>query len=350
MADGVRLVEQAFHQYNAGESVVLPRLSVSLAGDGGVFRVMCAVLPQDGFYGLKTLTGYPGRRAPGEAYFAILLFSAGNGALRAIVSADRLTGIRTGAASGVAAKYLSRPDARVLGIIGAGVQARYQVAGLQAVRPLTEARVYDLDTAKASAFAREIERDLGLAARAVSSAREAIAGSDLVVTVTAAKTPVFDGGWLEHGCHVSGVGSNTPGKRELDGEVFRRSKVVVDFREQALQEAGDLQEALKSGAIREQDIHADLGQVVSQAAPGRESDNEITLFKSVGTAIEDIATAAFAYQQALAAGVGTVIDLDGANGSATSAAVARVAVPGRRTAAIDTSGPIGVRAVTSDLP
>jgi ornithine cyclodeaminase/alanine dehydrogenase len=308
MADGIRVVEQALHHHSLGGGVVIPRTSADLPGNGGAFRVMCAILPESGFFGLKTLTGYPGRRLAGETYFAILLFSCENGALRAIIAGDRLTGLRTGAASGVAARRLSRADSRVLGIIGAGVQARYQVAALKEVRPLTQVRIFDIETGKAKAFAREIERDLEVEARAVEHASDAVAECDLVVTITAAKSRVLDGDWLEPGTHVSGVGSNTPNKRELDASVFRRSKVVVDFRDQALQEAGDLQEAIRIGALTADGIHAELGEVLTGNKPGRESDQEITLFKSVGMAIEDIATASFAYEQALAAGLGTYLE------------------------------------------
>jgi ornithine cyclodeaminase/alanine dehydrogenase-like protein (mu-crystallin family) len=136
-----------------------------------------------GFFGLKTLTGYPGRRLPGETYFAILLFSCDTGALRAIISANRLTGVRTGAATGVA-KYLSRGDSRVLGVIGAGVQARYQVSALKTVRPLTEVRVFDVDSAKAEAFARDIELEVQVLTRVVTHPREAVSGCNLVVAVT----------------------------------------------------------------------------------------------------------------------------------------------------------------------
>jgi ornithine cyclodeaminase/alanine dehydrogenase-like protein (mu-crystallin family) len=311
MADGVRLVEQALHQHAAGASLVMPRVSADLPGTGGAFRVMSAVLPEIGFFGLKTLTGYPGRRKPNETYFALLLFGCESGALRAVVAAGRLTGIRTGAATGVAAKYMSRPDSRVLGIFGAGVQARYQVAALAEVRPLEEIRVFDIDARKAEAFAREVHVDLKIPAHAVSSPRDAVAGCDLVVSVTASKEPVFDGNWLEPGTHVSGVGSNSPGKCELDLATFQRSRIVVDFKDQVLQEAGDYKAALKTGALDEPPIYAELGDIVSGKKPGRLNDGEITLFKSVGMAIEDIATASFAYQRALEAGVGMRLDLEG---------------------------------------
>lgn len=309
MADGVRVVEQALRQHADGGGIAVPRVSADVPGDGGAFRIMSAILPQTGFFGLKTLTGYPGRRVAGETYFAMLLFSCQSGALRAIVAGNRLTGIRTGAATGVAAKYLSRPDSSVLGIIGAGVQARYQVSALREVRPLKEVRVFDIDSAKAESFAREIELDFQVAAHAVARPLDAVSGCDLIVTVTASKSPVIDGDWLEEGSHLSAVGSNAPNKREVDSTAFLRSRVVVDFADQALQEAGDLIDAIKANVIQPDALDG-LGDVIAGRKPGRQTDREITLFKSVGMAIEDVATAAFAYQQAIAAGIGTPVHMD----------------------------------------
>lgn len=329
MSDGVRVVEEALQVHSRGGSVAMPRVSADVpGGNGGAFRVMSAILPETGFFGLKTLTGYPGRRIPGETYFALLLFDCRSGALRAIMAGSRLTGIRTGAATGVAVKHLSRPESEILGVIGAGVQARYQVSAIKEVRPLTEIRVFDLDPGKAETFAQEIELDLQVRARAVRQPREAVADCDLVVTITSAKAPVLDGHWLEEGSHLSGVGSNTPSKKELDGTAFQRSRIVVDFKEQALQEAGDLQDALTTGAIQPDAIAAELGEVITGQKVGREHERQITLFKSVGMAIEDVATATFAYQQAVASGVGTFVQLDVAGVMAARARVTRQVFPG----------------------
>jgi len=310
MGDAVGVVEQALRQYASGTDVVLPRISVDVPGNGGAFRVMSAILPNAGFFGLKSLTGYPGRRLAGETYFVILLFSCETGALRAIMAANKLTGIRTGAATGVAAKHLARANSRVVGIFGAGVQGWYQVAALKEVRPVEEVRIFDVDRAKADVFAGRVSAQFGVRASVVSEAREAVEGCDMVVTMTSAKTPVFDGAWLQEGTHLSGAGSNSPAKRELDAVTFRRSKIVVDFRDQVLDEAGDLREAIRSGVIGPEAIHAELAEVIVGTKAGRTDDREITLFKSVGMALEDIATAGFVYQRALASGLGTKIALE----------------------------------------
>jgi len=327
MADGVRVVEDALREHAIGGGGAMPRISADVPGNGGMFRIMSAIMPGIGFFGLKTLTGYPGRRLPGETYFVVMLFSCDGGALRAIVAGNRLTGLRTGAASGVAAKYLSRPESQTLGVIGAGVQARYQVAALVEVRPVRDIRVFDIEPAKAAAFARQIENDFHVSARPVAQVREAVSECDLVVTATASKTPVFDGQWLSEGTHISGMGSNTPNKRELDGTVFSRSTIVVDFKDQALQEAGDLQDALRTGAIDAKAVDVELGDVLAGRKPGRRDDRDITLFKSVGMAIEDIATATFAYQRALAEGLGTRIDVDDSIVQAATAGLADLVTP-----------------------
>lgn len=227
------------------------------------------------------------------------------------MAAGHLTGIRTGAATGVAAKYLARENAKVLGIFGAGVQAKQQVAALMAVRPITHIKIFDLDRIKAEGLAKYARETFGVEAKVVAGAKEVVAESDLVVTATTAREPLFSGEWIEAGTHVSGVGANTPAKRELDAATFRRSKIVVDFKAQALEEGGDLREALKSGSIGPDQVYAELGEIVTGRKAGRESDGEITLFKSVGIAVEDIAAAAFVFEQAELRGLGTPMAFDG---------------------------------------
>jgi ornithine cyclodeaminase/alanine dehydrogenase-like protein (mu-crystallin family) len=228
------------------------------------------------------------------------------------MAANHITGIRTGAASGVAAKHLARPEASTAGIFGAGVQARHQVAALVAVRPLKTVKVFDVDSAKAASFAQQIEEDFHIVAYAVAEPREAVSESDVVITATTSSKPVFSGEWLEEGTHTNCVGANSPTKREIDDETFRRSKVVVDFREQVLDEAGDVRAAIASGAMSTERIHAEMGDIVIGRAPGRVNEREITLFKSVGVALEDVATASFVYEQALARSVGTPMTLHAA--------------------------------------
>jgi alanine dehydrogenase len=304
MGEAIDALEGAFREYGSGDAIVPPRLGITIPGGGGAFRMMSAVLPSTGLFGMKTLTGYPGRRRDGETYFVVLLFSMTDGALRAIIPANYLTGLRTGAASGLAARYLARPAASTVGILGAGVQGWFQIVALNQVRPLTEVRVFGRDAARAGAFASRIEQVLGIRAHAVNDAREAVSGCDLVVTATSSGTPVIEATWLDPGTHISGVGANTPAKRELDPATFSRSLIVVDYLEQALEEAGDLRDAISTGAIAGSDVAIDLAGLVSGTCAGRTSADQITLFKSVGMAIQDIATAAVVYRRAAELGLG----------------------------------------------
>jgi ornithine cyclodeaminase/alanine dehydrogenase len=310
MPHAIEQLEEVFRDYAAGSAILAPRTSAALPDGGGAFRVMSAILPKAGFFGLKTLTGTPGKRVPHESYFVVLLFGSETGALRAVIAANYLTGVRTGAASGVAAKYLARQQSRVVGVLGAGVQGWYQIAALKVVCPLEEVRIFDIEQGKAVEFAAKATRELSVHAKAVSQPRDAVAGCDLVVTATSATQPVFDGAWLQEGTHISGVGSNSSAKRELDTTTITRSKIVVDFKEQVMQEAGDIQAAMRAGAIGQDSIYAGVAELVAGTKNGRTSEQEITLFKSVGVAIEDIAIATFAYKQALAAGMGQELHVD----------------------------------------
>ncbi|MCX7669019.1 MAG: ornithine cyclodeaminase family protein, partial [Anaerolineae bacterium] len=213
-----------------------------------------------------------------------------------------------GAASGVATRYLARADARVVGIFGAGIQARTQLMAMAAVRPITEARVYDPLADQAATFSREMSEALGIPVRPVDDPRAAVAGCDIIVTASTSKVPVFDGAWLAPGTHINGVGSHSPDARELDAQTIRRSKVVVDLRDAALAEAGDLIMPIHAGEITAGHIYADLGEIVT-GKPGRTDPTEITLFKSVGLAIQDVSTAMRVYELARQKGIGQEIAL-----------------------------------------
>ena len=308
MADGVRLVEDSFRQYADGKTSLAPRLVMKLQGDAGNFRIMAAIVPELGGFGLKTLTGTPGKRSPGSTYFAMLYFDVTTGALLAVIPATHITGIRTGAASGVATKYLAREDAGTVGLFGAGFQGRNQIAAIREVRPVKSVRIFDVAPEPAERLASTL-RSEGLDASVVSEPEDAVRGSDIIASATTAKEPPIRGDWIDPGTHVNAAGANAPVKREVDAETFAAARVVVDFKEQVLQEAGDLIAAIDAGALTADGIYAELGDVVTGKKPGRDDDEQVTLFKSVGVAIEDVAAAAWVYERAKAGGLGTEIDL-----------------------------------------
>ena len=311
MKEAVRLLEASFRLHAEGKTQVAPRLVMPLTGVAGNFRIMAAVIPDMGGFGLKTLTGTPGKRAPEDTYFAILYFDTETGALRAVMPGTHITGTRTGAASGVATRYLAREDAASLGLIGAGFQGRNQVAAVREVRDITTVRVYDLFPEAAASYAAALSGE-GLDAQPVGSAEAAVRGLDVVCAATTTKEPVILADWLEPGMHVNSVGANAPVKREVEAAAFSRCRVVLDFRDQVLGEAGDLMAAIRDGAFREDQLHAELGDVVVGRVAGRSSPDDITLFKSVGVAIEDVACAAFVYEESVKRGLGQTMRLQDA--------------------------------------
>ena len=273
MSDGVRLVEESFKHYAEGQTTLAPRMLMKLSGEAGNFRIMAAVVPRMGGFGLKTLTGTPGKRAPSKTYFAMLYFDIESGALLAVIPATHITGIRTGAASGVATKYLAREETKSLGLIGAGFQGRNQVAAIREVRPIERVTIFDVFPEAAEKLAGDLA-DEGLQTAVASSAEQAVRGSDVIASATTSKEPVIRGKWLDAGAHLNSVGANARVKREVDSEGFQRARVVVDFQEQVLQEAGDLIEAIETKAISESDIHAELGDIVVGKKCGRENGQE----------------------------------------------------------------------------
>jgi alanine dehydrogenase len=308
MPETLTIVEAAFRDYALEQATLLPRVSQTMPGATGMFRILGATLPRQEMFGLKTLTGFPGRRLDHEVYFAILIFEMGSGALRAVISANYLTGLRTGAASGVAAKYLARADASSLGIVGAGVQAWYQAEALCAVRDIRTAKVFSRNKSKAEAFALRLQAMLSVDAVAVDSAEEAVRDSDLVIAATSSYEPIIQGAWLKPGTHVSGIGANTPLKKELDPTCFERARVVADSREQVMAECGDLRGAIEGGTVKADVVYAELGELAAGLKEGRASAEEVTIFKSVGLGLQDIAVAAALLGTAKPCRVGTPLD------------------------------------------
>src|ERR1700722_14808100 len=308
MPEALAIVEAAFRDHALGRATILPRVSQTLPGTAGMFRILAATLPTQKMFGLKTLTGFPGKRLEDEIYFAILLFEMEGGALRAMISANYLTGLRTGAAIGVAAKYLARNDASSLGIVGAGMQAWFQAEALCAVRPIDTVKIFSRDKSHAEEFATRLRKSLTVNAVAVNSAQDAVRGSDLMVAATAVSAPLIQGNWLEPGTHVSGIGANTRTKRELDATCFERARVVADSREQVLHESGDLRDAVETGRVTSDVVYAELGELAAGLKQGRSSIEEITIFKSVGVALQDVAVAAFLFEVVQRSGIGTQLD------------------------------------------
>jgi ornithine cyclodeaminase/alanine dehydrogenase-like protein (mu-crystallin family) len=233
-----------------------------------------------------------------------MLYSTETGELLAILQADRLGQMRTGAASGVATKFMARHDACTIGIFGTGWQARSQLEAMCAVRPIQAINAYGRDAARRQTFCTEVSQQLGVPVEPAASPEAVVKGMDVVITATNAREPLFDGNWLEEGAHVNAIGSNALIRREIDDTTVRRSsRIVVDSKEQARAECGDLLGALERGLVHWEEIR-ELGEVVAGFAPGRRQASEITLFESHGLAIWDLAVGMAVHEAAKAKGIG----------------------------------------------
>lgn len=304
ISDTIDALEQAFTALSHGKAVNRPR--TRLVQNNGILHVMAASYADAGVLGLKTFTVFrQGMRS------VVLLFSAEEGRLLAIVEAEWLGRIRTGATSGLATRFLAVPEAASVGLVGAGKQAETQLMGVCAVRPIRQVLVYSRRLPECEAFCLRMMQQLQVKVTPVASAREAVEEADVVITATTSGTPVFSGEWLKPGCHVNTIGSNWARRREIDDETLQRASLIVtDSVEQARSEAGDLVIPANAGSLDWESVW-ELADVVAGDGPQRNSSYDITVYKAVGTALEDITVAARAYYHASERGVGEEIDLLG---------------------------------------
>ena len=285
-------VEEAFRRQASGEAIVQPRRRIEVP-EKTFLHYMAAADMVSGYMGMKIYTSMRG-----AVRFLVPLYSGRNGQLLALIEADYVGQMRTGAASGVATKYMSRADARTIGIVGTGLQARTQLEGIAVVRRIEAVRAFGRNPERRAEFCQEMSERLGVAVTPAGSAEAAVRDADIVVTATTSSSPVVRGEWLAPGTHVNAIGANFPQKRELDDEAVRHADVIaVDSIEQSKLEAGDLVQtfagdAARWGAVRE------LAEIVAGKVPGRTTAREVTLFKSNGIAIWDVAVAARVYELA----------------------------------------------------
>ena len=306
MPAAIEAMRAAFGALASGEVTVPLRLG--LETPHGVTLFMPAYSRRDDAASAKVVSvnaGNIGRGLP-AIHAVVLVIDPPTGRVRALMDGTWLTALRTGAVGGLAADLLARPEAHVVALFGAGVQARTQLEAVRAVRDVTEVRVVSRGGASADVLVAELD---GVAARRVDDPREALRGADVVIAATTSAMPVFDGADVERGAHVTGVGSYTTTMREVDAALVARARVVVDQREAALAEAGDIVGAIRDGAVDESVLSAELGEIVLGRAQGRTSPDEITFFKSVGNAVQDLAVATRALERAEAANLGVLVDL-----------------------------------------
>jgi len=302
-------LEMGFRELKEGRCVVPVRFNLNVKEYQGQFLFMPAYLSGLKQCGTKIVSVFPKNISMGKPtiFATYLLTDPATGELLALIEGATLTGIRTGGASALATKYLARNDSRVLGVMGTGFQAFYQVRAIRAVRPIEEIWVYDIDGKRLKSFCQKFASLLPV--HPASGPSEVVRKSDILVTATTSNTPVFAGKDLKRGTHINAIGAFRPDMRETDDETILHSTLVVDTYEGCLSEAGDLLIPMNEGKLKRESIHGDLGEVITGRREGRRSPEEITLFKAVGFAMEDVVTAHRAYEKAIREGKGQRIEI-----------------------------------------
>ncbi|MGQ9709828.1 MAG: ornithine cyclodeaminase family protein [Anaerolineae bacterium] len=311
MREAVEAMKRAFAQLSTGQADVPLRTPIHVPRHNGLTLFMPAYLAADDQMAVKIVSVFndnPARGLP-LIHALVVVVDAETGRPVAVMEGGSLTALRTGAASGAATDLLSRPDAAIAAVFGAGVQGRTQLEAVCAVRPIREAWVYDVDPQRAQAYAREMGEPLGIPVHVATSPAEAVRQADVICTATTSTTPVFDDADVRPGTHINAVGAYTPQMREIPTETVLRARVVIDHRTASLAEAGDLLIPIQEGRMTEQHIWAELGEIAAGLKPGRLSPDEITLFKSVGVAVQDVAAAAAVLEAARRQNLGVEISL-----------------------------------------
>ena len=319
MNECIEVMAQALMTLGRGEAILPLRPVLWLPERVGALGMMPAYIGMPKAVGLKVVTVFPGNH--GTEYDshqgAVMLFEAEHGSLLALIDASAITAIRTAAVSGVATRLLAREDASDLAILGSGVQARTHLEAMLHARPLRRVRVWSKTLEYVQAFAERESRRHGIKIEPMESAREAVEGADIICTTTSAREPVLRGDWIALGAHINAVGSSVAFTRELDTAAVARARLFVDRRESTLNEAGDFLMPKKEGAIGDDHIRGEIGEILLGQIGGRRSTEEITLFKSLGLAVEDLAAAHHIYRKARERGMGTTIEFGGSRNAAT---------------------------------
>lgn len=298
MSRAIEAMREAFTDLAAGRVVMPQRASLAVPEHDAITYFMPAYSRGTGMLAQKTVSVHPRNLAAGLPVIQALLslFDGRTGSALAIMGAEHLTALRTGAVSGLATRYMARPESSVLGVLGAGVQARTQIWAVCEVRPIRTVRIWSPRLADEwASLSRFLERKVAADLVPASGAAEAVRGADVVITATTSREPVLDGNWVSAGAHINAVGSHTPDARELDTVSVARARVVCDQLAACLIEAGDLLLARREGAVPPDHFRLELADLVTGRHPGRTDAEEITLFKSVGLALEDLAAATAVY-------------------------------------------------------
>jgi alanine dehydrogenase len=311
MRQAIEAVKRAFAQLSTGQANVPLRVALDVPRHNGVTLFMPGYLSADDQMAVKIVSVFNDNPSQGLPliHALVIVVDATTGSPTAVMDGAYLTALRTGAASGAATDLLARPDAHTAAIFGAGAQGRTQLEAVCAVRPIHQAWVYDVAPRQAAAYAEEMSQRLSLPVRVAETPAQAVCQADVICTATTATSPVFADADVPPGTHVNAVGAYTPHMQEVPPETVLRARVVIDHRESSLAEAGDLLIPIEQGLMTEDHIYAELGEIAAGSKPGRASPDEITLFKSVGVAVQDVAAAGAVLEAAQRLGLGAKIAL-----------------------------------------
>ncbi len=295
MADYVSTIEQSFELYGRGQVQMTPNMYLTFGK--GDLRCMPVYIPPMLAAGVKNVTVHPANKDLPAVMATITLIDPETGFPLAIMDGTHITQMRTGAAGGVAAKYLSRPDSQTAALIGTGTQAASQLEALLVTRPnISKVVLYDIRTDTMDHFARAVTQQYGLEAACATSVKKAVKSADIVITTTTVHSPIVELDWIKPGTHINAIGADAAGKQELDPAILKHAKVVIDNWAQA-SHSGEINVAVADGLITQKDIHADIGEIATAKKPARQNAEEITVFDSTGLAIQDISAATMIYRK-----------------------------------------------------
>lgn len=309
MEDTIEAMKSAYEAYSTGRAVVPQRLAIGVPPDDGVTLVKPASIPQQGL-GAKLVSVFPGNTARGRDVISgiFILLDPETGEPIALCEGAFLTAWRTGAASGAATDLLARKDAEIGALVGCGAQGRKQIIGIDACRAFKEIRVFDLNRQLAESLASEMESQVSARLVPVPRAQDAVEGADVICLATTSRSAVIESRWLEPGAHINGVGSFTPQMHEIDEDTLANALIAVDSRQAVLAEAGEMIDAVAAGVTCSDDW-VEIGELVAGQSEGRRDDRQVTVFKSVGLAVQDVAAGALALRRADELGLGSDIEI-----------------------------------------
>jgi ornithine cyclodeaminase len=319
MEEAIATMRKAMTMLAEGDVVMPLRSYLALPRSDAVMGLMPSYMGRLEAVGVKVVAAFPANFGTefDTHQGVVLFFDTERGLLRAIVDATAITALRTAAASGVVTDLLAKPDAGDLAIIGAGTQATTHLQAMRAVRPVRRVRVHSVPAESATSFAERESRRTGLPVEAVATAEEAVTGADLICTTTTSSEPVVLGAWVAPGAHVNAVGAYNPAARELDSELVAKARLYADRRESMLSEAGEFLIPKSEGLFGDEHIVGEIAELLTGRVEGRRAGDEITVFKSLGLAIEDLASAHRIYEICRERDLGTWVDIGGAHFGAT---------------------------------